>query len=784
MLINMKSIRMLAGLFLLLMSASVTAITGLPIEQTVKNGSSQASNSAQSANDPVVLMQEIKKNLAKINEKLVTLPEAAPAEADNIAKRRLYFTQLMYLYQGQLARLADLQRIQQDRIDSEKKLSDWSGFSEPSAHPFLRADELQESVMVLSKRLNELESWIADNQKIGEYIVNLAKTSDVQIRQIDEAIEQAKDDSEQQARLLEGRDLLKLASQLDMARALSFQIEKQRNQEILRKTLATLQLARKQFAVASENVELTQQDIDEVHRNIDKKKQRIVNELKQITTKFNLANKVVAQENSSNTTGQSDQVQLVARESSEQISKLRLEDIDLRLQMLNRMLNYLEYQRNIWDIRWTYAKVTDRNIANKAYTEIARYQELLQIIHQYIDQHRQRTLMLVMDQAIKNIDQQAIGVNTLNKTPENLDFDQVVSYSRVLGTVEAIENLLERCRQELDAKFGVKSFSDYLEYALLISRDFAYQVWQFELFAVEDSVVVDGQQISSKRSITVDKVVTALAILIIGYWIANRLARLIERITVKRFGIEESVARIARRWIMFIQVILLVVASMLVVRIPLTVFAFMGGAVAIGAGFGMQNLLKNLISGLMLLIERPFRPGDLVEVGNICGRITDIGMRSSHILDANGIETLIPNSSFIEQNVTNWTLSNQSVRIVINVGIAYGSPVREAKKLLLDVAEQHGLVLDEPKPQVLLEDFASDALLLGLYVWVELKPDVSWKVIASDLRCMINHILTEHNIEIAFPQRDIHLDIRHPLDVRVTNIQTEKKHQDDSLNEN
>jgi small-conductance mechanosensitive channel len=148
-------------------------------------------------------------------------------------------------------------------------------------------------------------------------------------------------------------------------------------------------------------------------------------------------------------------------------------------------------------------------------------------------------------------------------------------------------------------------------------------------------------------------------------------------------------------------------------------------------------------------------------------------MRSSHILDANGIETLIPNSSFVEQNVTNWTLSNQSVRIVINVGIAYGSPVREAKKLLLDVAEEHGLVLDEPAPQVLLEDFASDSLLLGLYVWVELKPDVSWKVIASDLRCMINLTLAENNIEIAFSQRDIHLDTRRPLEVKMTNVKDE-----------
>ena len=181
----------------------------------------------------------------------------------------------------------------------------------------------------------------------------------------------------------------------------------------------------------------------------------------------------------------------------------------------------------------------------------------------------------------------------------------------------------------------------------------------------------------------------------------------------------------------------------------------------------MQNMLKNLISGLMLLFERPFRPGDVVEVGGIRGRVTDIGVRSSHIIDGNGIETVIPNSTFIEQNVTNWTLSSKSVRIVVNIGIAYGSPVKEVKRLLLDVADQHGLVLGDPAPMVLLEDFASDALLFGLYVWVEINPEVSWKTIASDLRYMINKTLDEHDIVISFPQRDIHLDTSRPLDIRV-----------------
>ena len=160
-----------------------------------------------------------------------------------------------------------------------------------------------------------------------------------------------------------------------------------------------------------------------------------------------------------------------------------------------------------------------------------------------------------------------------------MTLDQVVSYSRLLGAIESSQNLLERCKQELDERFQVKSFSDYMEEVLLTAHGFASQVWEFEIFAVQDNIEVDGQIISGKRSVTVDKVVTALAILIFGYWFAVRLARLIEGHSVARLGIDASLARIARRWILFLEVVLLVVLSMMVVKIPLTIFAFMGGAI-------------------------------------------------------------------------------------------------------------------------------------------------------------------------------------------------------------
>ena len=483
-----------------------------------------------------------------------------------------------------------------------------------------------------------------------------------------------------------------LQNQVDLARAMGFQIEKQSVQEELQETRTKLQLARKQLSMVPEHVELTQQDIEQVNKNIERASQHVIAELKQALSAFDSENKTIKQERQESVpTGDAAKPETLTKEQLEQLHQMQLITADIKVQTLNRILVYLQMQRDIWNVRWLFAKVTDREKAGEAYDRIAKNQEVLQATHDYINQQRQSRLTLLTNEAVLEIDPTDGWSDALRDELRNLDLEQVVSYSRFLGAIEATENLLERFKQELDERFKVKSFSDYLEEAWLKTRDFASQVWDFELFAVQDNIEVDGQIISGKRSVTVDKVLSALVILIVGYWIAVRLARLFEGLAVTRLGMDASLAHIAQRWILFLQVLLLVVLSMSVVRIPLAIFTFMGGAVAIGAGFGMQNLLKNLISGIMLLFERPFRPGDVVEVGGIRGRVMDIGVRSSHILDANGIETLIPNSTFIEQNVTNWTLTNKSVRIVVNIGIAYDSPVKDVTKCSLKSLTGMGL---------------------------------------------------------------------------------------------
>jgi small-conductance mechanosensitive channel len=181
----------------------------------------------------------------------------------------------------------------------------------------------------------------------------------------------------------------------------------------------------------------------------------------------------------------------------------------------------------------------------------------------------------------------------------------------------------------------------------------------------------------------------------------------------------------------------------------------------------MQTLLKNLISGLMVLGEQPFRIGDLVEVGGIRGNVTNIGLRASTITDANGIETIIPNSTFIEQNLTNWTHTSGRVRFNVKVGVAYGSPVRVVTQLLEEIAGRHGQVLKHPAPEVLFEDFASDALTFSLYYWLDVGAGTISRRVASELRAMIEGSFSAKGIAIPYPQRDVHFDVAAPVPVRI-----------------
>ena len=192
-------------------------------------------------------------------------------------------------------------------------------------------------------------------------------------------------------------------------------------------------------------------------------------------------------------------------------------------------------------------------------------------------------------------------------------------------------------------------------------------------------------------------------------------------------------------------------------------------ALGVGIGFGLQEIVANFISGLIILFERPIRVGDVVTIGTTDGIVTRIRIRATTIRDYDRKELLVPNKEFISGRLLNWSLSDPVIRLLVPVGIAYGSDVQTAMGLMTQAATNNTLVLDDPKPVVTFDSFGDNALLLTLRCFIGSVDD---RVPAkSALHQAIDQQFREAKISMAFPQRDVHLDTNKPLEIRVVQDQ-------------
>jgi potassium efflux system protein len=194
-------------------------------------------------------------------------------------------------------------------------------------------------------------------------------------------------------------------------------------------------------------------------------------------------------------------------------------------------------------------------------------------------------------------------------------------------------------------------------------------------------------------------------------------------------------------------------------------------ALGVGIGFGLQEIVANFICGLILLFERPIRIGDIVSVGDTDGTVTKIRIRSTTIRNFDQKELLVPNKEFITGRLLNWTLTDPVTRLVIPVGIAYGSDVALAIRLVREAAEEHERVLDEPAFMVTFDSFGENSLQIILRCFIGSMD--FWRQTISELHLAINQKFAEAGIVIAFPQRDIHLNTTSPMEVRVLPSQGE-----------
>jgi len=247
------------------------------------------------------------------------------------------------------------------------------------------------------------------------------------------------------------------------------------------------------------------------------------------------------------------------------------------------------------------------------------------------------------------------------------------------------------------------------------------------------------------------------SIILIGILFISWSTRQLRKVMTRRLFTADAIQVIARAyWVIAYALLFLGILSLL--NIPLTAFAFVSGAIAIGIGFGAQNIINNFISGWILMWERPISIGDFLEMGEIRGTVEAVNTRSTRIRRNDGVHILIPNSYLLENTVVNWTLVDKLMRTTVRVGVAYGSDVKKVKAIMEQAASEHDEVLNDPPASVFFEDFGDNALIFDINLWIDTGEERDLRRIRSDLRFRLEELFEAANIVVAYPQRDIHID--------------------------
>ena len=245
------------------------------------------------------------------------------------------------------------------------------------------------------------------------------------------------------------------------------------------------------------------------------------------------------------------------------------------------------------------------------------------------------------------------------------------------------------------------------------------------------------------------------SILFGGYFVANAFTFLVKKVLLPRLPLQRGVPYAISTVTYYVLLLLVALAGLSAAGIELNKFTVLTGALGVGLGFGLQNIVNNFVSGLILLFERPIHVGDTVDVGGLVGIVRRIGARSSTVVTFQGAEVIVPNSNLLSNQVINWTLSSQWRRVDVPVRVAYGTDPERVIKMLVGVAETHAGVLLERPPMALFMGFGESSLNFELRFWSAWQD--TWLQLQSDVTVAVAKALREAGIEIPFPQRDLHV---------------------------
>jgi potassium efflux system protein len=270
------------------------------------------------------------------------------------------------------------------------------------------------------------------------------------------------------------------------------------------------------------------------------------------------------------------------------------------------------------------------------------------------------------------------------------------------------------------------------------------ELWQLAIDA-------DG----TEKFVTLRHLFLALGVLSITYVLSRNLPGLLEITLLDRLPLDRGGRYAISFVVRYVVGIIGALIAFQIVGFSWSKVQWLAAGLTVGLGFGLQEIFANLVSGIIILIERPVRVGDVVTVNGVTGTVTRMQLRATTIKDLDYRELIVPNKKFITEDVMNWTLSDRLSRLIFPVGVAYGSNTRLVETTLLEVARQCPLVLNDPQPQVVFGQFGDSALNFELRVVIPSRDQ--FEIVRHDLNMRIDQAFRDQKIEIAFPQQDIHI---------------------------
>ena len=650
----------------------------------------------------------------------------------------------------------------------------WLGFKEKPPYSLLMVDDLLNERDAVQANLDSYESSLSNYQRLIATTVDETKAAEDAVSSAIVALQNANNTTRDAAKW--HLEAARARARLLATRAGFIQSSCESLNDRIETAKSRLTLLERQVKTAKSNARFNDEDLTKVSKVSEERKQAIRKEIEACAKRLKAAMTARVQAQSALTSLTSPPA-APAEPPGVELAKYRLEVAEARVETMQALTEGLESLLQLEDVsvmayqdRKTLLEATNPKQRTKMLDSLGVPRERLWAWENVLDD----------DLASCSADLGKLESRAASISPEDPRFsllnsqrattsEKLAMIQRVSQAVNAQRKLVKRWVLEYSPNPNEIGWWQRITSLSAAGWGAVAKFWSFEVSSREVKVEVDGQTITRQVPVTLGDLLRALLFFIIGYWISSLIARRIESGLVARGHIAEAQAKTLRNWAMIVVGVLLAIGTLSFLNIPLAVFAFLGGALAIGLGFGMQTLIKNFISGIIVLAERKVRVGDMLNVDGIIGTVTEINTRSSVIRSPDDVETMIPNSLFLENRVTNWTLTHRKIRLSLRVGVAYGTPPQKVMEILTEAAGRHGLVCKEPAPFAVFEDFGDSALIFSLYFWLESKGTTTPMVPTSDLRLIIDKRLMEMGIEVPFPKRTVHLHTDTPLKVDWTN---------------